>query len=809
MRSVFELKVWHQDKTSCFFLLLWEHGKKKLTASLPYPEEIQKKYRLWRQRYHRFYQLSPPQSVSNSGRLNPGSGDLAHDLMDAEKRLIKAFHRWLGSGELRAIQQQIREELPSGHAISSLKRGMTPPGVDIFLACDAEEIEQLPWEACSLGVDGVIPGALRIVRTAMDEPGGPQAAMVSRKKSRILAVLGDDPTLPLQEDWKALRSLQSIAHVERFFWPSNDSVSLIKQKFAAKICDSRGWDVLFFAGHSDDTDVTGGKIAITPKISLAISEIEDYLTQAKENGLQLAIFNSCSGLSIAKSLVALGLQVVVMREPIRNDVAQRFLPNLCQHLAQHNDIHAALLQTTQHLQSVEKFAYPSAHLIPSFFSPAGTTAYHIQPFGWKGYLQQWLPTKREAFALGTVTLLSLMIPLQDILLDLRTAAQSQYRQLTHQLPKSASPPVTLIAIDQQSLNQAGETIERFEISPLDREYLGQIIDQLAKSNANVVGIDYFLNQEEPKESVLAKSVRHTVETQSTWLIFATRHKDQQWPRDEIANPDWSLEADSYLTIDRVTLPKESTCAQYCPFAYSLALASLVSQQPPHDQLPQPTLQNDTNFKTALSLYLRNLTTEATLQPFLDQAIPPFGLPYIIDFSIPPSQIYHRIPARQFLSESAVVHNLTQQIVIVASDRYTEAKDQFSAPTAFRAWCHSTNASALNSESCSKKITGGELHAYMTHHWLSSHLIVLIPDWWMVLLSALLAKGCVLYLLKQPTVQQKKRCFILLGSYVGYGLGTLQLYISASILIPIFLPSAIFTLYMIPILKQKSTVVRTK
>lgn len=801
MRAVFELKIWCQDKASCFFLLLWEQGKKKLTASLPYPEEIQKCYQLWRQRYHRFYQLSPPQSASNSGRLNPGSGDLAHDLMDAEKRLVKAFQRWLGSGELRAIQQQIREQLP---AISSPKQAVTQPGVDIFLACDAEEMEQLPWEVCALGLDGIAPGALRIVRTAMDEPEAPHIPKVPRKKSRILAVLGDDPTLPLQEDWKAVRSLQSIAHIERFIWQSNDSVSLIKQKFAAKICDSRGWDVLFFAGHSDDTDVTGGKIAITPKISLAISEIEDYLTQARENGLQLAIFNSCSGLSIAKSLVALGLQVVVMREPIRNDVAQRFLPTLCQHLAQHNDIHDALLQASQYLQSAEKFSYPSAHLIPSFFSPAGAITYRILPFGWRGCVQQWLPTKREAFALGTVTLISLMIPVQDLLLDLRTAAQAEYRQLTHQVPQHASPPITLIAIDQQSLNQAGETIEKFEISPLDREYLGQIINQLAQSNANVVGIDYFLNTEEPKESILADSLRRTVETQNTWFIFATRHKDQQWPRDEIANPDWSLEADSYLATDRVKLPEESTCAQYCPFAYSLALASLVSQQSPRDGAPQPALKNDVNLQTTLSLYLRNLATGSPLQPFLDQATPPLGRPYIIDFSIPPNQIYRRIPASQFLSESAVVHDFAQQIVIVASDRYTEAEDQFSAPTAFRAWCRS-NASALSSENCSKKITGGELHAYMTHHWLNSHLIRLIPDWWMVLLSALLAKGSVLYLLKQPTAQQKKRCFVLLGSYVGYGLGTLQLYISASVLVPVFLPSAIFALYMIPILKQKSTI----
>ncbi|NEP61336.1 MAG: CHASE2 domain-containing protein [Symploca sp. SIO2G7] len=595
-----------------------------------------------------------------------------------------------------------------------------------------------------------------------------------------------------------MRSLQSIAHIERFIWQSADDVSLIKQNFAAKICDRRGWDVLFFAGHSDDTE-TGGKIAITPTISLSISELEDYLTQARDKGLQLAIFNSCSGLSIAKSLVAIGLQVVVMREPIRNDVAQRFLKPVCQQLGNHSDIHDALLSAVQELRSAEKFAYPSAHLIPSFFSPSGVTAYRITPFGWKRYLQQWLPTKRETIVLGTVTLISLMVPVQDILLDLRTATQAHYRGLTNQISND-SPPVTLISIDQKSLNKADEDIDNFKVQPIDRGYLGSIVDQLSASEAKVVGIDYFLDTEEPGEKILADSIRRAVRAHNTWFIFATRDRDQLWTRDEIAKPEWSLQGDAYILMNQVKLPNENTCAISCPFGYLLALASIVNSKLSLDNVPQPKLHSYTNFQQDLSLYLKDVDPNP-LQTFFDQTTSPFELPYLIDFSIPPHQVYQRIPAVQFLSNPIAPNDFRQKIVIVASDGYTKAEDKFLSPLAFKYWCQRSYLADKNRDVCLDHITGSELHAYMIHHLLSSHLIVLIPDWWMIGLSALLGKGIGFYFSKQSATQRKQLIFVLLTGIVGYGLFALQLYISASVLIAILLPSIILPLYVIPILKK--------
>ncbi|NEZ59052.1 CHASE2 domain-containing protein [Adonisia turfae] len=808
MRTAFELKIWHrQDKQSCTFLLLWDNRKKHLNASLPSSKDIEKCYQRWRRWYYRFYQLTSPPHPSNSGRINPGSGDLAHDLMAAEKELVQALQRWLGAVELRAIQQQIRDEvirLTPAHPKSE-KAVLEQSGVDIFLACESDEMARLPWEAWAwaLGSEIIRPGSLRIIRTVMDEPGGSWVKPSRLGKPRILTVLGDDPGLPLQEDWKAVRSLAPIATIERFLWQPKDSATKIKENFAAKICENRGWDILFFAGHSHETTVTGGRIAIAPNISLSISEIEEYLTQARENGLQLAIFNSCSGLSIADSLVALGLQVVVMREPIRNDVAQSFLKPLCQELAAHSDIHRALLTASHHLQSAEKFAYPSTYLIPSLFGVSGVEAYRIEPFGWKRQLQQWLPTKQEALLIATAIFLSSVSSIQSDLLDRRLWMQSMYRERTSQTEKNDAPPILLIAIDQESINRADKEIDGFQLHPMDREYLAQLIQQLSGSSIQVIGIDYLLDTQEPREDKLVDSIHQAIVHHNTWFVFATRERDSLRPRDSIADPRWSLHGDAYARYWQVKLPDDETCAQTCPFAYTLALVDTLSE---NSQLnpPQPNLENKADLQQQIHDFLDTAKNDepSDISAFLKIVRSPFNLPLIIDYSISPDQIYQLIPAWKFLTYSENPKTFNPKIAIIASGGYVDASDNHPPLPALTYWCNSKYREADIQSDCPKSFTGGELHAYTTHHLLSSYQVARIPDLWMILMASLLGKWATLTLTQQQAHQRQKWLFALSITTGLYGFWGLQAYIWANVLIPLLFPSSVFWIYVVGITQKK-------
>jgi|GEM_PF-411544 len=789
MRSIFELKILRQED-KCFFWLFWNERQKQLSASLKYSQELEKFYQRWQKRYLNFYQFLLPQK---SGGIPASTPDPSHNLKEAEARLVQTFQRWLGEGEVRKLREQIRDE-----CTRSLE------GVDVFIACDSLELARLPWETWELAPQDA---PLRIIRTSKDDPEGSGSATkkAHNRKPRILAILGDEPKM--QQDWEILRSLTSLATLERVNWHSEEPVEEIKNKIATAIADERGWDVLFFAGHSEETELTGGRIAIAPHIVLSISDIKEQLKQARDNGdLQLAIFNSCSGLSIAESLVNLGLQVLVMREPIHNDVAHKFLEKFCEELEKSQDVADAIGEACQYLQFNEKFTYPSAYLIPSFFTPPSATPFRLEPVGWKQQMLRWLPTRKEAIAFSTVVLFSLMVPVQDLLLDSRTWVQAIYRNRTNQLPSEVLPPVLLIAIDQESINRADAEINGFQTMPMDREYLAQLVTRLSELEARVIGMDYFLTTQEPREEKLAQSIQAAVNQHNTWFVFAFSKQDNWKVSNKIASLYWSLPGDTNFFPWDVALPGGETCTEFCPFAYLLALSDTLSRQPPLTDVPQPQLASKSNFQQQVSSYLNRQQILS-----LKSAFPPVGLRSIIDFSLPLQQAYQRLPAWEFLSlpfpNPELQQRLQEQVVIIAPGGYEDAEDNFSVPLAVGYWCDASYRREGKKVDCPRYFTGGEAHAYMTHHLLSEHRVVLIPALWMILLAAFAGKVTTLMLWEQQIQQRQQSTIWLVFVTAALGLIGLQVYISASVAIPWFLPSVMFWTYIISSSREKKPMIR--
>ncbi|NJS16965.1 MAG: hypothetical protein HC787_09235 [Nostocaceae cyanobacterium CSU_2_110] len=80
-----------------------------------------------------------------------------------------------------------------------------------------------------------------------------------------------------------------------------------------------------FAGHSQ-TEADTGRIYLNSEDSLTIPELRYALRNAVSKGLQLAIFNSCDGLGLVGELQDLHIgQIIVMKEPVPDFVAQQFL----------------------------------------------------------------------------------------------------------------------------------------------------------------------------------------------------------------------------------------------------------------------------------------------------------------------------------------------------------------------------------------------------------------------------------------------------------------------------------------------------
>ena len=828
----FQLKVQRIEQI-CLFELAWGQSQ-QLTATLNYSPLLAERYQDWRRVYLSFYKTAdiplfptnPPPDESlrgwsiAQGRLTPTNWHTK--LAEAELNLLGEFHHWLRSAELFKIRAQL------ARASQEISGERLPEKLDLFLTCTPIELARLPWETWEIGADFAATGTIRIVRTPAIHTELNAATRQPRGRVRVLAILGDDTGLNFQTDREAVRSLSSAAAITFVGWQPGQTASQVKAQIRDAIAAEPGWDVLFFAGHSNETEVAGGELTIAPNVSIPICEIAPQLIAAKERGLQVAIFNSCSGLDIAESLISLGLsQVVVMREPIHNRVAQEFLVQFVRGLANRQDMHESMLAACRSLRLEKNLTYPSAYLVPSLFCHPDAAPFRIT-VNWRQRLQKLLPTRLEAIALAIGVALSLS-PAQSALLNARVWAEAVYRKHTEQVPALKEPPVALIQIDKQSISRARIS----KLSPIDRTYLAKMIDRLTELKASVVGIDFVLDAPAPQpeaDVALSKSVQAAVKRNGTWIVFgalldATGETGvNQQP--QISSLNWSLQGYIDSTIGYVMLPYPGEdCRQTCPFTYLLSLVHTTRQYSPRPALNHPSNLRSQFLNTIDSRLLPNLPQSRsqnkqltalrqlhllpisvwfydTFSTWLDDGWKQHWLEPIIDFSIPSDRAYDRIPAWQLLDSTRPIADLSKQIVLISpgdDDRLgmvSGIPDHYSVPAALHYW-HPQNW-----------LTGGEANAYMIYHQLTQRFVIPIPDLWMMGIAVLLGKGIMLWFEPRSRWTEKQRKQYILASASAtalYGIASLQLYISTAILLPVVLPTVIFWIYIFPAFKRKNHV----
>lgn len=796
---LFHLKVQKVEKI-CLFELSWGQGQ-NLAVQINYPSTLTQLYEEWRLAYLSFYQSEQMRGRAVGGGVATFIVDWHAELVKAETKLMFEFHRWLRSAELYEIRAQVAQA--SQELVKSNPE--TTPVVQLFLTCAPLELDRFPWEAWEFGTEFATTGTIRIIRAPLNIATENETQRQEHRRARVLAILGDDTGLNFEADRQAVRSLSRIADIQFVGWQPNQTLQQAIQQITHAITDQQGWDILFFAGHSNETQMTGGELGIAPGMSISISEIKPQLMTAKKLGLQVAIFNSCSGLSIADALIDIGFsQVVVMREPIHNCVAQEFLVRFLQGLAKHLDVYESMMAARQFLRMEKSHTYPSAFLVPSLFCHPGSTLYRIKPVDWKQYFYHFLPKPIEAIALCTSIALSCIPPVAGQLLNGRTFAQSIYRDLTVQIPSEKAPPVALVQIDTESIYR--DRIS--QLNPINRSYLAKLIKRLQKLNASVVGLDVVLDtpQKDPPsaDKDLKKALRQAV-YQNMWLVIAgILESDRELSISKttaIASENWTLQG--YIDVVdphfvEIPLPDQN-CREACPFAYLMSLVQISRSLLP--VLPKPQTRPVSSLRTLLLDAIDYKTPEILDLPAPLNWNPPFGLQPVVDFSLPPDLVYQRIPAWKLLDgETKKFPLLSGQVVLIAvgsDERLGIAPghpDRFDAPAAMRYWTQQS------------QLTGGESLAYMTHHFLTRHFVIPIPDVWVIGVAVIIGKITVLLLKRQQSsVSSTRRLQIrtaAIGATAVYGVVGLQLYISASVLLPWLLPSLVFLAYVLPVTRRE-------
>jgi hypothetical protein len=325
---------------------IWLKGDRfptQFTANLPPFPEIAKSYSEWKKNYDRFIGHKPSINNRLSVRLEKKKIVTNQSIIDIDllaEKIRNQLNNWLQSREFASIQNVLRDQL------------QPTDEVRLIIQTDDINLRKIPWHLWEL-VENRSKVEIALSNTTFNRK---EKSKYHRNKIRILSILGDSKDININKDKEILSTLD--AQVEFLDQPN-------RQELDAQLWSEKGWDILCFSGHSSsEMDGSNGYIYINDTEKITIPELKNALTTAIERGLQIAIFNSCDGLGLANQLASLHIpQIIVMREPVPDAVAQEFLKNFLTGFASGKSFYLAVREAREKLQSLEQY-YPCASWLP-------------------------------------------------------------------------------------------------------------------------------------------------------------------------------------------------------------------------------------------------------------------------------------------------------------------------------------------------------------------------------------------------------------------------------------------------------------
>lgn len=323
------------------FLVKFQSGQIELEGKLPHAPHIIEDYKQW---CYTYQQLRLPRRKKFQRYKRDESISLHDNCQKAAQKLGNSIKAWLNSSEFSYLTKQ----LPNFDSDESIQ---------IVVQAKDIQLQRLPWHFWDWLKD--YPNAEIALSPLANEPIG-RPAPVLREKIRVLAILGSSINIQIEQDIEQIKQLlvPEQAELVPLFQPSRD-------KLFEVLWDEKGWDILFYAGHSA-SEINGetGWIEINENERLTISELRKALNIAINSGLKLAIFNSCDGLGLGRELASVHLPyAVVMREEVPDPVALEFLQAFFKAFISGESLPAAMTQARKQLKKLET-QYPCGSWLP-------------------------------------------------------------------------------------------------------------------------------------------------------------------------------------------------------------------------------------------------------------------------------------------------------------------------------------------------------------------------------------------------------------------------------------------------------------
>ncbi|MCC5661473.1 CHASE2 domain-containing protein [Nostoc sp. XA010] len=444
----------------------------EITGALPPNPEILRDYYRWQSIYRNLRLPSRPIGLPKELKQAPSLEDCQQVADEFKVR----FNTWLASDSFRPIREKWLEKL------------MLTDNIRVLLQTKDLRLQKLPWHLWDL-VERYPQAEIALSAPAYEQVN---RITTTYDKVKILAILGNSQGIDTKADQALLNLL-----------PNADITFLIEPQ-CLDLTDQlweQHWQILFFAGHSStqETNETG-KIYINQTESLTISQLKYALKKAVERGLKLAIFNSCDGLGLAREFADLQIpEIIVMREPVPDRVAQQFLKYFLEAFARGDLLYLAVREARERLQGLEN-QFPCATWLPVICqNPAE------MPLNWGELfrnarnvptsLSKTTSVKKTTNRLGFSLLLLISMAMTGILTGVKYLGVLQPLELSafDQLlrlrpPEKPDSRLLIVTVTEEDVQAQKQDKPQGSLSD---KSLAQLLEKLETYQPQVIGLDIY------------------------------------------------------------------------------------------------------------------------------------------------------------------------------------------------------------------------------------------------------------------------------------------------------------------------------
>jgi CHASE2 domain-containing sensor protein len=675
-----------QDGFPTVIAQLWESGRStpmQFTGSLPAIPALIEQYQRWQLLYAALYshlgwrrqEVHPEFEIDEDEVTHISAAEfhqLSHDLQHQ-------LNAWLNSSSFRLIDRQLRTYLsPKEH-------------IRLIVVAKDPQVLKLPWSLWDFLTD--YPQA-EIALSLPEFARSLQHSMPPRsKKVKILSILGNAQGINVERDRQIL---ESIPNTEIQFLVEPSAQDLQENLWQAN------WDVLFFAGHSS----TDGKgyIQINQTETLTVEQLKYGLRHAIAHGLKLAVFNSCDGLGLAQDLADLQLpQVIVMREPIPDHVAQEFLKSFLANFSGGRSLYDSVRKAREKLQALES-EFPYASWLPIICQNPS----EVPPIwaDWCGQKRRLLApmtrSQAKTIALSTLLVTGLIAGTRWLGLMQPVELQAFDLFMQHRPIEQPDPRLLIVRVDEEDIQKQTQG------GSLSDEKLDRVLETLERHQAKVIGLDMYRDFPTGRSS-LQKRMQNL--TQSDRLIPVCKRPDpeandpgvsppQGIVPSEIGFSDVLNDDDGVVRRHLLSVNADSISACSAPYALSVQLVFryLFAQNPPIT----PTFRSDQNLQLGSTVF-PNLKQPTNGYQHVDVRGNQILLHYRATET--PNAIAQQITVKQLLSGQINLDAIKDRIVLIG----------VTAPSG------GDYSSTPYGKSLTRKIPGVVIHAHMVSQMLSAVL----------------------------------------------------------------------------------------